>query len=174
QPMFRLTDGRAGRAGCRIGLAALSLAATAFAAQAACVTANMYDLDGFNRGDRTALRVLQYDRLFALCVTPSSSGFLQILDTPEAGNIEVVYPNAATNAGGNPEYAPVEAGKEYCFGDPTKTFPLYHPKNEGSSGKLAITLTLSEDKQLEAESWERPGEVRAHLGSHKQGGATCT
>jgi hypothetical protein len=172
--MNGLTGWRARKTGVRIATAALVVLATAASAQAACVNATMYDLDGFKAGDRTALRVLQYDRLFALCVTPASSGFMQILDTPETGDIEVVYPNAATNAGGNPEYAAVEGGKEYCFGDPATTFPLYHPRNEGSSGKLAITVTLSEDQQLEADAWSRPGEVRQHLGSHKQGGAACT
>jgi len=172
--MNGLSDRRARSTGVRIAIAAAALIATVASAQAACVTASMYDLEGFNRGERSTLRVLQYDRLFTLCVTPASSGFMQILDTPETGDIEVIYPNAATNAGGNPEYAPVEAGKEYCFGDPAKTFPLYQPKSEGSSGKLAITLTLTEDQQLEADAWSRPGEVRNHLGSHRQGGATCT
>jgi len=172
--MSGLPDRRALKAGVSLAIAALALAATAATAQAACVNAAMYDLEGFKTGDRTTLRTLQYDRLFTLCVTPGSAGFMQILDTPETGDIEVIYPNAATNAGGNPEYAAVEAGKEYCFGDPASTFPLYHPRNEGSSGKLAVTLTLSEDQQLEADAWSRPGEVRSHLGSHKQGGATCT
>jgi hypothetical protein len=165
---------RAWKAGTRFAAAALALVASVASAQAACVNATMYDLEGFKAGDRTALRALQYDRLFTLCVTSGSNGFMQILDTPETGDIEVIYPNAATNAGGNPEYAAVEAGKEYCFGDPATTFPLYHPRNEGSSGKLAITLTLTEDQQLEADAWSRPGEVRQHLGSHKQGGAACT
>ncbi len=172
--MNGLSERRAWKTGARIAIAALALAATAASAQAACVTATMYDLEGFKAGDRTTLRVLQYDRLFTLCVTAGASGFMQILDTPETGDIEVVYPNAATNAGGNPEYAAVEAGKEYCFGDPATTFPLYQPRSEGSSGKLAITMTLTEDQQLEADAWSRPGEVRQHLGSHKQGGAACT
>lgn len=156
----------------RAAIVAAVVLGQAAAAQAACITANIYDLKAFNSGDRTQLRVLKYDELFALCVTPASSGFIQILDTPEAGDIEIIYPNQVLTPG--EQYAAVEGGKEYCFGDPAKTFPLYQPRNEGSSGKLAVTMTLSEDLQLDTEDWDRPEEVRNHLGSHKSGGAACT
>ena len=50
------------------------------------------------------------------------------------------------------------------------TSPLYHPKEEGPSGKIAITLTLSEAQQLGADGWTRPGDVTRHLRSHIQDG----
>lgn len=170
--MRRLSGLWSGRSRSRIALVAVLGLMQAGAAQAACISAAMYDLNAFNRGERSQLKVLKYDELFSLCVTTAANGFIQILDTPESGDIEIIYPNQVLTPG--EQYAKVEAGKEYCFGDPAKTFPLYQPRGEGSSGKLAITMTLDESLQLDADGWERPDEVRNHLGSHRSGGDSCT
>jgi hypothetical protein len=157
-----------------LAAAALALGTTAASAQAACVSAALYDYAQYKAGQRTALSRLKFDTQFMLCFTSQTSGFVQILDTPADGDIEVIYPNSFLNDGnGNLQYAAIEGGREYCFGD-SDTFPIYHPRSEGNTGKLAITVTLSAENQLEAEGWELPGEVKKYLGSHKESGNSCT
>ncbi len=162
------------RCGVRLALASALLAATVGGVNASCVSATMYDLAKFNAGERTALSRLGYNKLFVLCITAGANGFVQILDTPADGEVQVIYPNAQVNDGnGNQQYAAIKANEERCLGVPG-TFPLYHPKEEGPSGKIAITLTLSEAQQLGADGWTRPGDVTRHLRSHIQDGNACT
>lgn len=160
----------------RYGVAAFALFATAAGAQAACISAAFYDYEEFTKGQRIALQKLRYETPVKLCLTSAGSGFVQILDTPSSGDPQVLYPSKPSEADPkNAEYAPITGNQELCLGgDFSDDFVLFQPKSEGPSGTLAITVTLTEDKQLPANQWVIPGRAEEHLGSHKEGGNRCS
>jgi len=174
--MLRRRTGRAEGVALRAAVAALALFATSAVAQASCISATMYDYKEFTGGKRTALSKLKFNTPIALCITAAAPGFVQVLDVPSAGEVQVLYPKVPADADPtNAEYAPIAGNQEVCLGgDFGDDFVLYQPKSEGPSGTLAITVTLSEGMQLPAEEWEIPGRAETHLGSHKQGGAACS
>lgn len=161
------------------GLCAVLALTSPLAAQAACIDTFMTGFDEYEQGQLTSKSTFRPNELLVLCFTPNQSGFVSVFDAPVEGDFEQLYPNALTHPEGQ-TYAPVEAGKQYCFGG-RDTFPLYHPPEEGiGTGKISITLTSKEEYQLDENDYAIPGQrvskekMNLHLSSHNKSAAKCS
>ena len=160
-------------------LLAIAIALPGNGATADCIKGFMTGLDEYDAGQRKGKRTFKINELLVLCFEVEQSGFVAIYDSPALGDFEQLYPNALTHRN-DESFTSVEAGKTYCFGQ-RGTFPLYHPKSEGTGeGKVSIVLTSSPDDQVPAEDFDIPGQrVRAsvmhrQLGVHKESKGPCT
>jgi hypothetical protein len=136
-------------------LTSLSLIMPSTAIASECLSINLRGLKDAPDASRKDFRV---NEMVVICVHLQEAAFVSIWDAPQIGDYKRLFPNQLSHPPAGKASAWLNAGKEHCFGVPG-TFPIYIPPGQGSSGKLTVLASRSEDKHLTEDDVRIPGKA---------------